>query len=59
MLGYFSRILLRLIQISIKIFMIMSKKKIIQLGLTVAKYIITLLLGALGSESGVIPPLGS
>ena len=46
-----------MIQISIKIFMIMSKKKIIQLGLTVAKYIITLLLGALGSESGVIPPL--
>lgn len=35
----------------------MSKKAWIKLGLTAAKYLITLLLGALGSDTGVIPPL--
>lgn len=44
-------------QILIKILWIMSKKVMFKYFLTVLRYAITLLIGAAGSESGIIPPL--
>lgn len=44
----FSQMLLKLIQTSIMILKSMNKIKWIKIGLTAAKYLITLLLGALG-----------
>lgn len=47
-----------MLQILMKILRIMSKKVFFKYFLTVLRYAITLLLGAAGSESGIIPPLG-